>query len=119
MSAALTRRERCAVCPTRGVPRGHAVAEFMPGTLPRTPMRPKRKCGDARAPPHPLGSTALSLHRRADLRQMMEAVAHRVVLEHELAGHRCVVVERVRRDPVEIGVRNGPQRGCGLGAVLL
>ena len=60
----------------------------------------------------------LSPQRRANLREVMIAVAHRVILEHELARDRRVAVERDRRGAIELLVAQRADRGRGRRAVL-
>src|SRR5262249_56946099 len=88
---------------------------FRPGAV---PYGGRAVGGGAGAPPRPPETAVLPLQRGTDLRQVMEAVAHRVILEEELAGERGVSVHRVGRDAVEIGVADGTNRRRRRRAVL-
>src|SRR5690349_19801520 len=48
------------------------------------------------------GAGVLTLQRGLDGGQMVIAMAHRMVFQHELAGERSVVVERYRRGAPEL-----------------
>src|SRR6516165_4431948 len=88
MSRAVTGRDRRADCPTLGAPRGHATVAVI------SPLR-----------------SPLALERGANLREVVKAVAHRMILEHELTGERRVSVQRVGRDAIELGIADGTDRG--------
>jgi hypothetical protein len=56
------------------------------------------------------GVSGSPLQRRADFREVVIAVAHGVILQHELAGDRRVGVQRRRRRVVQLRVGEGPNR---------
>src|SRR5512143_2322836 len=58
-------------------------------------------------------SRQLALERRTDLGEVVIAVPHGVVLEHELARERRVRIERERGGTVELLVAQRPDRGGG------
>src|SRR5262249_48921585 len=66
-----------------------------------------------------LRPSALALHCGADLREVVEAVPHRVILEEELARERRIPVHRVGSNAVEIRLRDGAERGCRRRGILL
>src|SRR5262249_3258356 len=59
-----------------------------------------------------------STERLPDLRQVVPAVSQRMVLDHELRGHRSAVGKRERRGAVELLLREAPHGVRRLPAVL-
>src|SRR5206468_2500401 len=92
----------------------------LPDTLSRAPLRRRAPFAWLTRCARSLYiSPALSRHRRADAREMVIAVTHRVILDPELARQRRVGVVRHRRRTIEllVGQRLG-EGGERPGALL-